>query len=286
MRERHHARRHRRRGSAAGSAGGPSRVPRVAGRAEQHRLAGRRHPELRRIGLAQDDQARPAQPEHELGVEGGHVAGQEAGTLGEAHALHLAGQVLDQVRHPGEGPCGSGPRLLGRPLEDRRDHGVQHRVQRLDPLDGRRDQLGRADLAGADQFGLGGRVEQREVLGHGRTVCRTCATWTSPRPLIRGAGSPASAIGFEERVARGEFLVDFLGRAGVEHRQPGVGDDAEVHVEGVDSEPLQQPLIRRQELAGVTVEVRRAEIHRSAHGQASSTMLNGADSAATRRTRV
>ena len=33
------------------------------------------------IRLAQDDQARPAQPEHELGIEGGHVAGQEAGTL-------------------------------------------------------------------------------------------------------------------------------------------------------------------------------------------------------------
>jgi hypothetical protein len=55
-----------------------------------------------------------------------------------------------------------------RPLEDRRDHGVQHRVQRFDPLDSRRDQFGRADLAGAHQLGLGGGVEQREFIGHGR----------------------------------------------------------------------------------------------------------------------
>ena len=51
-----------------------------------------------------------------------------------------------------------------------------------------------ADLAGAHQLGLGGGVEQREFLAHGRTACRTCATWMSPRPLTRGAGSPASAI--------------------------------------------------------------------------------------------
>ena len=144
VRERHHARRHRRGRAAAGPAGGALRVPRVAGRAEQHRLARGRHPEFGRAGLAQDDQARPAQPEHELGVEGGHVAGQEAGTLGEAHALHLAGQVLEQVRHPGERTGRAGARLLERPVEDRRDDRVQHRVQRLDPLDGRRHQLGRA----------------------------------------------------------------------------------------------------------------------------------------------
>ena len=159
--------RHRGRGPAAGPAGGPPRVPWVAGRAEQYRLAARRHPEFGRVGLAQDDQARPAQPYHELGVEGGHVVGQEAGTLGEAHALHLAGQVLEQVRHAGEGSRRADASHLGRPVEDRRDDGVQHRVQRLDALDGRRHQLDRGDLAGADQVGLGGGVEQRDFAGHG-----------------------------------------------------------------------------------------------------------------------
>ena len=65
-----------------------------------------------------------------------------------------------------------------------------------------------------------------------------------------------------------------------------VTDDAEVYVEAVDPEPLQHPVIARQELAGVAVEVKRAEVERPAHGRASSTMLNGADSGATRRTRV
>jgi hypothetical protein len=136
-------------------------VPRVAGRAEQRRLAGRRQPEFGRVRLAQDDQPCSAQPHHEFGVDGGHVAGQEHRALGEAHALHLAGQVLEQVRHSGEGPRRACARRLGRLVEDRRDDGVQRRVQRLDALDGRRYELGRGDLAGADQLGLGGGVEQR-----------------------------------------------------------------------------------------------------------------------------
>ena len=62
--------------------------------------------------------------------------------------------------------------------------------------------------------------------------------------------------------------------------------DAKVHVESVDGELLQEPVIARQELAGVAVEVECTEIQQPAHGRASSTMLNGAASCATRRTRV
>ena len=68
---------------------------------------------------------------------------------------------LSRYGTPAKGPAGRCARRLGRPVEDRRDDGVQHRVQRLDALDGRRHQLGRGDLAGADQLGLGGGVEQR-----------------------------------------------------------------------------------------------------------------------------
>ena len=78
VRERHHARRHRGRRSAAGPAGGTAAVShglRVGPNSTGSQAGAM--PELGRVGLAQDDQARPAQPHHELGVEGGHVAGQE-----------------------------------------------------------------------------------------------------------------------------------------------------------------------------------------------------------------
>ena len=86
----------------------------------------------------------PAQAHDELLVEGGHVAapGTREPSV-NAHALHLAGEVLEQVRHPGERAAGRGARRVERPVEDRRDDRVQVGVQRLDPLDRRLDQLGR-----------------------------------------------------------------------------------------------------------------------------------------------
>jgi hypothetical protein len=57
-------------------------------------------------------------------------------------------------------------------------------------------------------------------------------------------------------------------------------------VESVEAELLEESVIDRRERAGVAVEVQRAEVHQPAHGRASSTMLNGAASWATRRTQV
>ena len=85
--------------------------------------------------------------------------------------------------------------------------------------------------------------------------------------LGTGRGQPCRGHGTEEHVALDELLVDRLRGTGVEHRQPIVPDDAEVHVEGVDPEPLQHPVIGRQEFAGVAVEVRRTEVEQPAHGR-------------------
>jgi hypothetical protein len=67
---------------------------------------------------------------------------------------------------PAKGPPRLATSLVGRLVEDRRDDGVEQRVERLDALDGCGHQLGRSDLAGADELGLGSRVEQRELAGH------------------------------------------------------------------------------------------------------------------------
>ena len=192
---------------------------------------------------------------------------------------------LSRYGTPANGPAGSGPRRLGRPLEDRRDHGVQHRVQRLDPLDGRRDQLGRADLAGADQLGLGGGVEQRQVLAHGRTACRDVGDLDVAETADPRRGQPRLGDRAEEHLAPGELLVDLPGRAGVEHRQPGVRGDAQVHVERVESEFFQHPAgSAGRSSPGSPSKYTAPRYSGSAHGRASSTMLNGAASAATRRT--
>ena len=71
----------------------------------------------------------------------------------------LFDQAADVVRTGQAGPF-AGVCRRGCLVEDRRDDGVQRRVQRLDALDGRRHELGRGDLAGADQLGLRGGVEQ------------------------------------------------------------------------------------------------------------------------------
>ena len=72
------------------------------------------------------------------------------------------------------------------------------------------------DLPGAHQLGLGGGVEQREFVAHGRIACRTCATWMSPRSADPRHGQPGLGDSAQERLAPGELLVDLFGGAGVE----------------------------------------------------------------------
>ena len=84
------------------------------------------------------------------------------------------------------------------------------------------DQLGRGDLAGADQLGLGGGVEQRQLVGHGADLLTQMGDLDIAEALDARRGQPRRGDRAQERVARGELLVDLLGRAGVEHRQPVV----------------------------------------------------------------
>ena len=125
---------------------------------------------------------------------------------------------------PGEARDAEGVERLADARE--RDPGgdghLQHLVQRLDPLDGRRHQLGRGDLAGADQPGLGGGVEQREFAGHRLDLLAEMGDLDVAEALDAGCGQSRCGDGVPERVARGELLVDGLPWAGVEYRQPVV----------------------------------------------------------------
>jgi hypothetical protein len=64
-------------------------------------LTRRRHPELRCVGLAHDDQPGAPQPKDELGVELRDVAAQETGTFAERDTRDLCDEVLDEVRNSG-----------------------------------------------------------------------------------------------------------------------------------------------------------------------------------------
>ena len=77
-------------------------------------------------------------------------------------------QVLEQERDTAERPVGqvAGGHRAG-VVEPADDDGVELRIERLDPLDRRVEQLRRADLTGGDQLGLGGGVEPAGVVGDG-----------------------------------------------------------------------------------------------------------------------
>ena len=93
---------------------------------------------------------------------------------------------------------------------------------------------------------------------------------------MRGAGSPAAVTAPRNMPLVVNSSKTALAGQASNTVSPSSRADAEVHVESVNPEPLEQPVIGRQELAGVAVEVQRAEVHQPAHGRASSTMLNGA----------
>ena len=113
-------------------------------------LGGREDPELGRVGLAEEDEARLAEAPRQVAVlllDPAHLA-QEAHALVHRVAGRVGGQVLEQERHAAEGAVGQvAGRRLARLVEQRRDHRVELGVQPLDALDRLVDQLGRAGLA-------------------------------------------------------------------------------------------------------------------------------------------
>ena len=104
VRHRHDAGGDRRRRAAAGAADRMVGVPRVAGGAEEARLGGRDQAELRRVGLAGDDQAGALVASRQLAVEGRHEVLQVFGALRLAHAGVPRPEVLEQEGHAGERP--------------------------------------------------------------------------------------------------------------------------------------------------------------------------------------
>jgi len=112
----------------------------------------------------------------ELGGQVGVIVLDPAGITEETHAFvhrvagRVAGQVLEEERHPAEGSVGKRGvgGLRARLVEERVDHRVELGVELLDARDGGVGELGRRDLAVAHQPRLGGRIEQGKVVAHAR----------------------------------------------------------------------------------------------------------------------
>ena len=165
--EREHPGRHRRGRATARAARGPVGVPWVPDRAEAARLRYGKDPELRHARLADDHKARVADSANEEGV----VARDEITEDIRAHRVghpRDGGGVLDGDRNAGErsrivGADGlrRGHGTLGIDVGE----GVDGRLKRLDPLERRGDQLGRADLTRMNQRGQLRRGFE-EQLGH------------------------------------------------------------------------------------------------------------------------
>ena len=158
-----HPRSDRRGRAAGGAADDAARVPGIAGRAEGIGLGRRREAELRRIGLADEQEARAAKARRQLAVVRGdplaiaeHAGAPVLGRAGEGRP-----EILQQDRHPSKSTVTElAPRdLFARRVEERDHDGVELRVDALDRGDRLLEQLrGRARFR-TDQLGLAGGVE-------------------------------------------------------------------------------------------------------------------------------
>jgi len=181
---------------AAGAAGGPGEVPGVAGRPEQRGLAGGEQAELGRVGLSEQDQPGAPQPHDQFLVVAGDQVAEEGRALGEPHPGPLHRQVLEQERHPGEGAAADLPGGVQGQVEGWRHHRVEGRVQPLDAVDRRLDQLDRGHLAAPRQLGLGRRVQPLQLAsqaGQSRRRGHRCLPGAGRQhlaPLIQRAPGP------------------------------------------------------------------------------------------------
>ena len=116
----------------------------------------------------------------ELGGQVGVIVLDPAGITEETHAFvhrvagRVAGQVLEEERHPAEGSVGKRGvgGLRARLVEERVDHRVELGVELFDAADGRVDQLDRADFSRPDQRRLAHGIDGGEVVAHPPTVRR------------------------------------------------------------------------------------------------------------------
>ena len=105
----HHASRHGGSGPATGATRAAAEIPGVAGRTVQYRFCGSAQAELRRIGLAQDDQAGGAVTLHQGTIMTGHETAKEPTTVGQGNTGAGEKEILQQVRHAGERALGKTP---------------------------------------------------------------------------------------------------------------------------------------------------------------------------------
>ncbi len=145
VRDRHHAARDGGRGAAARAAGGAPQIVGVAARRPRGRLRRREDAELRRVGLADDDEAGAAERGDEVAVVRHAVPvaleGQEA--RGVERAADRGADVLDEDRHAAERAV---RRILGLGsglLVERHDDGAELVVVALAPRDRGVDELER-----------------------------------------------------------------------------------------------------------------------------------------------
>jgi hypothetical protein len=176
-------------------------IPRVTRRGKASRLGGHRGAELRHIGAAERDEAgRP-----ELLREVGRYRPCQLTQRPEAKRRGLTGdhaaQILIQDRHTPERPIGQiAVSLQPRRIEPCPDHGIQLRVDRLNPGDGRLCQLLGTHLTTADKISLCGRIQPRRF-SHATNATRVGATWRDAAAGVRvPSGDEPAMFGPEQAV--------------------------------------------------------------------------------------
>ena len=197
-----HAGCHGCRGAPGGPAHGPLEVPGIQCRAEQDGLGRGVVAEFRRVGATDDEEAGRPVGAHERAVGRGPEVPERARSGRLGHARLARPEVLEQERHSSQRPLRQWPAgLLAGRLEERRDDGVDRRVQRLDALDRGVEQLDGRSLSSSDEIRLADRVEARE-LGHAASsagssyaACPSISvssTRASPRGPASGANTSRS----------------------------------------------------------------------------------------------
>ncbi len=178
-RDRRHARRDRGARAAARPAGRPVGPPRVRRGAVQRVRREPRERELRLVRLADHDRAGRAQPaRHEPVGRCRRRVRERQRTERRRHARHGL-HVLHQQGQSGE-RTGSSPaatrasiaRASSSACSRTTDHGVERRVQALDPAQGQLDQLRRRCPAGADRRREVGEVHRCVTMSRMRTTLR------------------------------------------------------------------------------------------------------------------
>ena len=143
--------------------------------------------ELGGVGLAQDDETRPSVTANQLGVLARDMAEECPRALGLAGPAEGRPEVLEEEWNTRERPVRQRFRgFSAGSIEEPGDHRVQGGVDRLDPGDGRLDELDGRDLLATDEPGLVEGVEPGErgdvgprETAHGPPPSSAASSWTA-----------------------------------------------------------------------------------------------------------